>query len=71
MSDTPSKFDVWWLAIRPKTLPAAIPPVVAAAGLALGRPIYRPLALAAAVFAPLIIRLPPNLLHDVADFTNV
>ena len=68
MSDTPSKFDVWWLAIRPKTLPAAIAPVVVAAGLALGRPVYRPLALAAALFGALMIQIASNLINDVADF---
>lgn len=68
MSTTPAKFEAWRLAIRPKTLPAAIAPVLVGLGLALGEPVFRPLALLAALFGAILIQIGANLVNDVADF---
>jgi 1,4-dihydroxy-2-naphthoate octaprenyltransferase len=70
MTDKPSLFKIWWLAIRPKTLPAAIAPVLIGAGLASQQTLFRPLALLAALFGAIMIQIGANLVNDVADFAK-
>ena len=61
----PSGFQIWLLAARPRTLPAAVAPVVvgaAAAGMA------RPLAAVLALFSSLFIQIGTNFANDYSDF---
>jgi 1,4-dihydroxy-2-naphthoate octaprenyltransferase len=73
MSETeksPGRFQVWFLAARPKTLWAAIAPVTIGGGLAhadLG--FYTP-AFIAALFGAIFIQIGTNFANDLADFRN-
>lgn len=60
----------WWLAIRPRTLPAAFAPVLVGAALAFAGGAFRPLAALAALFGALMIQIATNLVNDVADFNR-
>jgi len=63
-----SSVHIWWLAARPKTLPAALAPVVIGTAIALGdRTFHWPSALAAALGA-LLIQIGTNLANDYFDF---
>ena len=66
----PSTARVWWLAIRPNTLPAAIAPVVAGLGAAVsGHPIAWGPALGCLAVA-LLLQIAANLANDLADFRS-
>lgn len=66
---TPSRSQVWWLALRPKTLSVAAAPVVAACALAWGEQgALRWLPALVALLAALLIQIGTNLLNDVGDF---
>lgn len=67
MSENPSMMRRWWLAIRPKTLPAAMAPVLVGAALAFVHGEFRPLAALAALLGALCIQIGTNLVNDVAD----
>jgi 1,4-dihydroxy-2-naphthoate octaprenyltransferase len=58
----------WWLAIRPKTLTAAIAPVAVATALAVDHGVFRPLPALAALAGALLIQIGTNLANDVLDF---
>ncbi len=58
----------WWLAIRPRTLPAALAPVLVGAALAFAGGSFRPLAVLAALLGALLIQIGTNFVNDVADF---
>ncbi len=60
--------SVWLLAIRPRTLPAAIGPVVAGLGVALSLGAFRPLAAAACLAVALLLQIAANLANDLFDF---
>jgi 1,4-dihydroxy-2-naphthoate octaprenyltransferase len=61
-------FQRWMLAIRPKTLPAAIAPVAAGLGVAAALERFNWGAALAALFISLMIQIGANLVNDVADF---
>ena len=65
-----SRFQVWWLAIRPKTLPAAVSPVVLGWAVAAASGHFRLLVGLAAVFIALMLQIGANLVNDVVDFSR-
>jgi 1,4-dihydroxy-2-naphthoate octaprenyltransferase len=58
----------WQLAARPKTLPAAVAPVLVGAALAYAAGSFRPFAALAALLGAVLIQIGTNLVNDVADF---
>jgi 1,4-dihydroxy-2-naphthoate octaprenyltransferase len=58
---------LWLLAARPRTLPAAIAPVVVGTSLALTEDVFRPLAFAAALVGSVFIQIGTNLSNDYSD----
>jgi len=64
----PNWFQSWWLAIRPRTLPAAASGVVAGSALALYAHTFRPLPALAALLVALLLQIGSNLANDVFDF---
>ena len=60
----------WWLAIRPKTLPAAGCPVVVGAACAFSDHNFSLLMFAAALAGALLIQVSVNLANDYFDFLN-
>lgn len=64
----PGRFARWWLAIRPKTLPAALAPVAVGGAAAAANGPARPGALLAAGAGALLIQIGTNLANDVYDF---
>lgn len=63
-----SKRQVWWLAARPKTLPAAVSGVVAGTALAVHDGQFRPGPALAALGVGLLLQIGSNLANDVFDF---
>jgi 1,4-dihydroxy-2-naphthoate octaprenyltransferase len=70
----PSRLRLWWLAARPKTLPAAVAPVLVgtAAGVAelraAGSGSFRPLPFVAALLGAILIQVATNFANDYSDF---
>ncbi len=64
---TTSGIRVWFLAIRPKTLPAAITPVVMGTAMAIGDGVGHGLSATAALFAAVMIQIGTNLANDYFD----
>ncbi|MDY0222068.1 MAG: 1,4-dihydroxy-2-naphthoate polyprenyltransferase [Desulfobacterium sp.] len=60
----------WWLAIRPKTLPASTCPVVVGAACAISDHRFSPLMFAAALAGALLIQISVNLANDYFDFLH-
>jgi len=60
--------QIWWMAIRPKTLPAAAAVVIAGVGAALGDGVFRPGPALAALGVGLLLQIGANLANDVYDF---
>ena len=69
-ADRPSVGRIWWLAIRPNTLPAAIAPVLVGLGLAIGSGVFSPLPAAACLAVALLLQVAANLANDLADFRS-
>lgn len=63
----PSAAQVWLMAIRVPTLPAAVVPVLVGSATALGDGLFRPLAFLAALVAALLIQVGTNLANDYFD----
>lgn len=63
-----SRGRAWLLAARPKTLPAAIAPVVVGAAAALGDRAFAPLPALAALVGALLLQIGVNLANDYFDF---
>lgn len=63
-----SSYKIWMLAIRPKTLPAAISPVLVGTALALGDGVFNLGPAVAALVAALLLQIGSNLANDVFDF---
>lgn len=68
IADVPSSFQAWLLATRPKTLPAAIVPVVVGASCAEHFGQLRPLPTLAALFGSLLLQIGSNFANDVYDY---
>jgi len=64
----PNRFQIWWLAIRPRTLPAAAAGVVAGSALALYDRAFHPFPALAALLVALLLQIGSNLANDVFDF---
>ncbi|NLI91295.1 MAG: 1,4-dihydroxy-2-naphthoate polyprenyltransferase [Peptococcaceae bacterium] len=63
-----SIFKIWYLAIRPKTLPAAAGPVIVGLSLALGDGFFQFGPAFSALLAALLLQIGSNLANDVYDF---
>lgn len=66
----PGWFRSWLIAIRPKTLPAAVAPVVVGAALAHRAEALQVLPLLCALAGALLLQLASNLANDVFDFEH-
>jgi len=64
----PSSARAWYLAVRPKTLPAAVAPVVVGIAVAIAEEGFAPLAAVAACVVALLLQIGANLANDVFDF---
>ena len=65
-----SRWQAWQLAIRPKTLPAAVGPVVVGIGLAVGDGRFDLLPALAALVGALLLQIASNLANDYFDFVK-
>jgi len=63
-----SKFQIWILAVRPKTLPAAAAGVITGTALTLHDGHFRPGPALAALFIALLLQIGSNLANDVYDY---
>lgn len=63
-----SPFQIWWLAIRPRTLPAAASPVIVGSALAFYDGAFQLFPALAALLAALLLQIGANLANDVFDF---
>ncbi len=62
--------QAWWLAIRPRTLPAAVGPVLVGVGLAVGDGVFKLLPALAALAGALLLQIASNLANDYYDFVK-
>lgn len=65
-----TRTQAWILAIRPKTLPAAVGPVLVGAGLAIGDGLFVLLPALAALAGALLLQIASNLANDYYDFVR-
>ena len=65
---TPTGLSVWLLAIRPRTLPAAVAPVLVACAVAWAVGVFHLGSAIAAFAVALLLQIGANLANDVADF---
>ncbi len=68
LSRPSSVWQIWWMAARPKTLPAAVAGVVAGLGLALARGVFRPGVAMATLVAAVLLQIGVNLANDAQDY---
>jgi 1,4-dihydroxy-2-naphthoate octaprenyltransferase len=68
LTQKPSLFQIWWLAIRPRTLPAAASGVVMGSALAWLDGSFQLLPALAALFVALLLQIGSNVANDVFDF---
>lgn len=66
----PSMFQAWVLAARPKTLPAAVAPVLVGTALAVSDGVFAPLPATAALVDALLIQIGVNFANDYFDFKS-
>lgn len=66
----PTSLQSWLLAIRPKTLPAAIGPVLVGSGVALGEGKFSPVVAFACLLGAMLLQIGVNLANDYFDFKN-
>jgi 1,4-dihydroxy-2-naphthoate polyprenyltransferase len=64
----PSRRQAWVMASRPRTLPAAVAPVIVGAALALRDSAFQPLAALACLLAALLIQIGSNFANDLGDY---
>ncbi len=67
---TISRPRAWYLAARPRTLPAAVAPVVVGTALAVAAAVLDPLAALAALLAALLLQIASNFANDLGDFVK-
>lgn len=63
----PSALRIWAMASRPRTLPAAVAPVLVGTSLAATQGTFRPLTFVAALLGALLIQVGTNLANDYSD----
>jgi 1,4-dihydroxy-2-naphthoate octaprenyltransferase len=63
-----SKLQAWWMAARPRTLPAAISPVIVGSALAFRDGAFRMGPAVAALLGAILIQIGANLANDFMDF---
>lgn len=63
-----SPFEIWWLAIRPRTLPAAAAPVIVGSALAFYAHAFQFFPALATLLGALLLQIGANLANDVFDF---
>jgi 1,4-dihydroxy-2-naphthoate octaprenyltransferase len=66
-SQTPAGMRIWLMAARPRTLPAAIAPVLVGTSLAIDRGVFHPVSFAAALLGSIFIQVGTNLANDYSD----
>ena len=67
-AERPSVLSIWFQAIRPATLPAAIAPVVLGIALAVAHGVFVPLPALVALIGAVLIQIGTNLANDYFDF---
>jgi 1,4-dihydroxy-2-naphthoate octaprenyltransferase len=70
MNQTPSTPQIWFLAARPRTLPAAVAPVIAGSALAWHDGRFAPLAAVICLVFALLIQIGTNFANDYFDFVK-
>ncbi len=65
-----SQWQAWKMAARPRTLPAALSPVVVGTGLAVADGAFRPLPALAALAVALLLQIGANLANDYYDYVK-
>lgn len=70
MSSSQSKVSLWWLAARPKTLPAAAAPVLVGSSVAYADQVFSFLPAFAAFLGALLLQIAVNLANDYFDAKN-
>lgn len=63
-----SGWRVWWLAIRPRTLPAAVGPIAVGTAIAVHEGGFHAVAAVAALLVALLLQIAANLANDLFDF---
>ena len=63
----PSPFKLWLVAARPRTLPAAIAPVLVGTSLAASEDVFKPLRFVCALIGSIFIQIGTNLANDYSD----
>lgn len=69
-TQTTSKFDAWILASRPRTLAAAIVPVIVGSSIAIRDELFQPLAAFIALLCSILIQVGTNYVNDLFDFLH-
>ena len=69
-TQTISKFDAWVLASRPRTLAAAIVPVIVGSSIAISDGLFQPLAAFIALLCSILIQVGTNYVNDLFDFLH-
>lgn len=69
-TNTISKFDAWILASRPRTLAAAVMPVIVGSSIAVRDGVFHPIAAIVALLCSLLIQIGTNLVNDLFDFLH-
>lgn len=67
-TNTITKFDAWVIASRPKTLLAALVPVVVGTSVAINDDVFKPPAAIIALLCSLLIQIGTNFVNDLYDF---
>ncbi|MHA2503332.1 MAG: 1,4-dihydroxy-2-naphthoate polyprenyltransferase [Candidatus Kariarchaeaceae archaeon] len=70
MEEVASKRQIWLMAIRPKTLPAALGPVLVGAGFGLQLGTFRPIPVIIAIIGALLLQILSNLGNDYFDYKS-
>lgn len=65
-----SRAAIWFMAIRPATLPAAVGPVLVGLGVAVGIGVFMPLPALASLAVALLLQVASNLANDLFDFRS-
>ncbi|MDP3581041.1 MAG: 1,4-dihydroxy-2-naphthoate polyprenyltransferase [Ignavibacteria bacterium] len=70
IAKTITKLDAWILATRPRTLPAALVPVLVGSSIAIHDEMFKPLAAIVALLCAILIQIGTNFVNDLYDFLH-